>query len=95
MSTCFYLDPPYMHQTRVTIKDYEYEMSVEDHKKLLNCLSQIEGKFLLSGYRHELYDDFAQNFGWHRVDRVIDCKASSSKEKPTRTECLWMNYTQV
>jgi DNA adenine methylase len=93
-NTCFYLDPPYMHQTRVTTRDYECEMSVEDHKKLLECLSEIEGKFLLSGYRNDLYDDFSQNFGWHRVDRAIDCKASSAKEKPTRTECLWMNYTK-
>jgi DNA adenine methylase len=67
-------------------------MSEADHEKLLKALSEIEGKFILSGYRSDLYDDFANRFGWRRVDREIDCKASAKKEKPTRVECLWLNY---
>lgn len=90
--TLFYCDPPYLHETRVVTDAYAWEMTAEDHEFLLETLAEIEGKFLLSGYRNELYDAYADARGWHRVDREIDCKASSAKEKPMRTESLWMNY---
>ena len=32
-------------------------------------------KFLLSGYRSELYDDFESTFGWERAELEIDNKA--------------------
>jgi DNA adenine methylase len=92
-NTLFYLDPPYVHETRVTTKNYVCEMSTEDHKKLLAALAEIQGKFILSGYRNDMYDEFAEKHGWQRVDREIDCKASSAKEKPKRIESLWMNFT--
>lgn len=91
-STLFYVDPPYMHDTRETTGDYLYEMGYDDHKHLLEVLAGIEGKFILSGYRHDLYDRFAVQHGWRRVDQEIDCKSSSAKTKPKRTESLWMNY---
>lgn len=91
-NTLFYLDPPYLHETRVTTGDYECEMSEEDHAELLFTLKGIEGKFILSGYRSELYDHHAEEDDWHRVDIEIDNKASSKKVKDKKTECLWMNY---
>lgn len=91
-STLFYLDPPYLHDTRVVKGAYFFEMTGDDHEKLLAVLSGIQGKFVLSGYRSDLYDDAAERYGWRRVDREIDCKASSAKEKPKRIESLWMNY---
>ena len=36
--TFFYLDPPYLHDTRVTTSDYEFEMGESDHSKLLELL---------------------------------------------------------
>ncbi len=91
-NTLFYLDPPYLHETRVTTTDYAVEMTANDHIRLLSALGEIEGKFMLSGYPNAMYDDAAAANGWYRVEREIDCKASSSKEKPKRTEVLWMNY---
>lgn len=90
--TFFYLDPPYLHETRVTTGDYEHEMTEEQHKELLSLLMNIKGKFLLSGYRSKWYDDVATKMGWHRSEQVIDCKASSKKVKENRRECLWRNY---
>ena len=90
-NTLFYLDPPYMPETRVTTDDYAVEMTASDHARLLAALKDIEGKFILSGYPNGMYDDAAAANGWHRVKREIDCKASGTKEKPKRTECLWMN----
>ena len=88
----FYLDPPYLHETRVATKDYEIEMSVDDHSRLLDCLSNIRGKFLLSGYPNTLYDQAAVTNGWCSVQREIDNKASGKKAKDTKTEVIWMNY---
>ncbi len=91
-NTLFYLDPPYLHETRVTTSDYAHEMTADDHAELLTWLAGIKGKFLLSGYPSELYEHHRKAHGWHMVSREIDNKASSKAVKDTKTECLWMNY---
>lgn len=94
-NTLFYLDPPYLHETRHGSgknREYEHEMTATEHEQLLHALYGIKGKFLLSGYFSDLYGDCAEVFGWRRVERQIDNKASSKKYKVTMTECLWMNY---
>lgn len=88
----FYLDPPYLHETRSAVDCYEHEMTPEQHELLLAALASIKGRFLLSGYPSKMYDGFAGMHRWKRVDIEIDNKASGLKEKPIKTECLWMNY---
>lgn len=90
--TLNYLDPPYLHQTRSSTGEYEFEMTRACHSGLLDCLGHIEGKFILSGYPSKLYDDAAERFGWRCEKRQIDNKASSKKTKELKTECLWMNF---
>ena len=90
--TWFYLDPPYMHATRAVKNSYDFEMGDEDHERLLLTLADIKGKFALSGYHSDLYDEAARACGWRLVEKQIDNKASSAAEKPMMTECLWMNY---
>lgn len=91
-NTLFYLDPPYLHSTRVTTSDYTHEMSIKDHQALLYALAHIEGKFVLSGYPSTLYDSFAKSVPWFVDTKEIDNKASSASEKELKTECLWMNF---
>lgn len=90
--TLYYCDPPYIHESRTATSAYAFEMDTENHIELLETLSTIEGKFLLSGYRSKLYDDHADKHGWRREDRLIDNKSSSTKEKEIKCECLWMNF---
>lgn len=91
--TLFYLDPPYLHETRSSTGEYgAHEMTRDDHGRLLKTLRSIRGRFLLSGYRSQLYDGFAKLYGWHRHECTIDNKASSSKKKQQKTECVWTNY---
>ncbi len=56
--TLFYCDPPY-HGTE---KYYTEQFSQDDHVRLFNCLSQLNGRFILSynddAYIRELYQDF-------------------------------------
>lgn len=92
--TLFYLDPPYLHETRATTGDYTHEMSVGDHQELLGAISGIRGKFALSGYRCDLYDEVAERNGWRRVDFDIANHAAGGAAKRRMTECVWMNYEE-
>lgn len=88
-----YCDPPYLHETRNSKGEYgAFEMSVADHIKLVERLSDMDGKFILSGYRSSLYDSYAAFGGWRRIDIDIANHASGAGNKERKTECLWMNY---
>jgi DNA adenine methylase len=88
----FYCDPPYHPDTR-TVKDaYNFEMTDRDHWELLDTLSQIQGRFLLSGYNCPLYESFSSQKGWNRDQIDIDNKSGSGATKQRRLECLWMNF---
>lgn len=90
--TLFYLDPPYLHETRATTGEYEHEMSNEQHKELLITINSIEGRFLLSGYRSEMYDEWAFQSNFARHDFAIDNKSAGGKTKRKMIECVWTNF---
>jgi DNA adenine methylase len=90
--TLFYLDPPYLHETRATTGEYEHEMTKEQHRALLKALGKVRGKFMLSGYRSRLYDRAAEHFGWARHDFEIANHAAGGGEKRRMTECVWTNF---
>jgi len=89
----FYCDPTYLPKTRTSTGEYgAHEMTEDDHIRLLQILNSMDGRCMLSGYHSALYDKL---LGWHSWDcheKEIDNKASSAKEKPKRTECVWTNY---
>lgn len=86
--TLFYLDPPYLHETRKSTDDYEFEMSERQHKQLLDILKSIRGKFMLSGYRSSLYD----SYGWNRHEFELPNNAASGESKQRMIECVWCNF---
>jgi DNA adenine methylase len=90
--TLFYLDPPYLHETRATTGEYEHEMTDEQHGELLEVLGSVKGRFLLSGYRSELYDDGASACKWARHDFDLPNNSAGGKEKQRRAECVWCNF---
>ena len=90
--TCFYLDPPYLHETRATAGEYAHEMTDEQHRELLRVLEQVEGSFLLSGYRSGLYDKFAALNGWHRTDFELPNNSAGGETKKRMVECVWTNF---
>jgi DNA adenine methylase len=91
-NTLFYCDPPYVHETRSTTGEYKFEMTQDQHRELLDVLAGIEGKFMLSGYPSELYQEWEVRYGWKRHDYLIDNKAAAGKVKEKKTECLWCNF---
>lgn len=88
--TLFYLDPPYVHETRATTNAYAYEMDTAAHQALLDTILECKGKVMLSGYPNDLYDTALR--GWNRHDREIDNKVSSAASKRKMTESLWCNF---
>jgi DNA adenine methylase len=86
--TLFYLDPPYVHDSRGDIKAYGNEMSDLEHIELASLLHSIKGKAVISGYRTPLYDELFHN--WLRIDAPVKICNSSKGE---RQESLWLNFS--
>lgn len=91
-ATLFYLDPPYLPETRTAPDVYAYEMTPAQHFDLLETLARIEGRFVLSGYRSTMYDDAARRHSWRWVERSRANSAAGGTTKRVMTECLWLNY---
>ena len=90
--TFFYLDPPYVASSRKS-GGYMFEMTDKDHNDLIDILSNIKGKWLLSGYDNDIYNDRLS--GFYRQD--FNCFANSLRYRnkdncPARTETVWANY---
>jgi DNA adenine methylase len=88
--TLFYLDPPYVHETRVDTQAYACEMNQSAHLELLQTIRQCQGRVMLSGYPNELYNRELRD--WERHDRQIDNKVGRGDTKRIMTESLWCNF---
>lgn len=79
-----YADPPYVLSTR-SGKNYNYEMSDNDHIRLLEALIEHKGAVILSGYENPIYDEYLSK--WNK------CSINTTAEKGLkRVETLWMNF---
>lgn len=86
-----YVDPPYMHSTRVhgahKGRYYRHEMSDSDHVELLETLKAVDGMVIVSGYPCELYDKALK--GW--AVNTTQARIAAFRGTAVRTECLWIN----
>ncbi|RYD68577.1 MAG: DNA adenine methylase [Verrucomicrobiaceae bacterium] len=82
--TLFYIDPPYLPETRDKGDDYVHELTQDQHRTLLDTLVRLKGMVVLSGYPSALYDDAL--VGWTRHDR--NAHADGGRD---RVECIWLN----
>jgi DNA adenine methylase len=95
--TLFYLDPPYLHETRSKkgTEVYRFEMTDEDHRVLLDTLASIKGKFILSGYESKMYNHMGRSHGWRCTSIDVPNNAAGGEKKRRMQECLWTNYILV
>lgn len=84
VETLFYVDPPYVAESRDSGSDYLHEMSSDDHDRLAVFLRGLRGMVIVSGYPSAQYESLF--CGWKRVER----EAFADGARP-RTEVLWMN----
>jgi len=90
-NTLFYLDPPYPHMTRSTIDSYgDFEMSTQDHAKLLDTIGNCQGKVMISSYDSDLYAEKLR--GWNRYFFDLPNNAAAGASKHRMTEVLWCNF---
>ena len=93
-NTLFYLDPPYVHETRTSKTEYgDQEMSLDEHERLIDVVLRAKGKFMISMYRHRIYDALVDQHKWNRVDFSLPNNAAGGATKRRMTECLWMNFS--
>lgn len=91
-NTMHYLDPPYVHETRVAKDAYLHEMSTKQHVKFCNACLGLKGMVIISGYDNPLYNKKLK--GWERIDIPITTTVSKTvlgQDKPQRVESLWLN----
>ncbi len=81
--TLFYIDPPYLHETRTKAKRYRFEMDDHEHIKLALALNELKGMVVVSGYDSPLYRKLYA--GWKRVE-----KPTFADGGRPRKECLWI-----
>ena len=83
-----FVDPPYINSE---CGHYEGMFTHVDLMSLLDVLSSIQGKFMLTMYPHENIDKHAEKYGWKIVvvERTISSSRTSRKKKQ---EWIVMNY---
>jgi DNA adenine methylase len=87
--TLFYVDPPYVHDSRQMSggRYYRHEMTDEDHIELLETLLNLKGMVVLSGYHSELYANFLT--GWELFS--TSARIGANRGCGVRTEVIWLN----
>lgn len=81
----FYIDPPYLKSTRTEKKSYTFELSDEEHVRLLTLLNSLKGTVFLSGYDSQIYSDMlTRENGWVKKSTTTQSVANTKL-----TEVLW------
>ncbi|HEX7313319.1 MAG TPA: DNA adenine methylase [Pyrinomonadaceae bacterium] len=88
--TAFYVDPPYLPETRAKEhrQAYAYEIDEAGHALLAERLHALKGMVTLSGYDSPLYREMYAE--WWRTERKVFANGRGAI-KPARTEVLWLN----
>ncbi len=90
--TFIYADPPYINSNQGHYGGY----SEEDYIGLLDTLSEVKGKFLLSSYPSDILDEYIKKHGWHTKQYGKTLSAvKATKDKPrnrSKVEVLTANY---
>ena len=83
-----YLDPPYLHSTRRSPRQlYRYELTDDDHQRLLSIITGLDCYVMISGYWSQMYAEALTDW------RYITFEAMTRGGAPA-TEYLWMNYPE-
>jgi DNA adenine methylase len=87
--TFFYCDPPYPDTDQGHYDGY----SSDDFRQLLETLSKIEGKFLLSSFRHEALKEYTEKYNWSQIELSMNCDMSANTKRTlSKIEVLTGNY---
>lgn len=93
--TFFYLDPPYVKETRAEPSSYRHEMTELDHIDLVLALKDLQGKMILSGYDHPVYKPLSDMY--YKYVIPVSSSIRADGKRVGREEVLWTStqYTQL
>jgi len=91
IDTFFYCDPPYPNSDCGHYKGY----TESNLKNLLESLSQIKGKFLLSSYPIPILSEYAKKYNWIQESIEQPIAVTSKRTGKIKTECLTRNYELI
>lgn len=82
-----YCDPPYIGSDQGHYSGY----TETEYKELLNALSKVKAKFLLSSYPSKILSQYIKKFGWKtkKIEKYVAVTKHTDKKK---TEMLVYNY---
>ena len=86
-----YVDPPYFNSDKGHYGNY----SKEDYERLLETLSSIKGKFLLSSYPSDILDNYIKRNDWYSktVTKTLSApKGIAGQPRKKKVEVLTANY---
>lgn len=98
----FYVDPPYVLDTRISRRLYVHEPQAGYDTQLIDALLSIRGHAVLSGYRYDLIHSRLEEAGWVRIDVDRACSLAvrgrgtelqgtgALRKKCPRTESVWI-----
>lgn len=87
-NTFHFVDPPYINSD---CGHYSNTFNLMDFEDLLNILSNINGKFMLTMFPHEVLTEYINNNNWYVKDVVRTISASKERRRK-QTELIVMNY---
>lgn len=86
-----YVDPPYFNSNMGHYSDY----SKEDYVRLLETLSDVKGKFLLSSYPSDILNEYIKKHGWYSKTfskTLTASKGIAGQKRKSKVEVLTANY---
>ena len=88
--TFHYIDPPYIDSDQGMYGGYMHS----HYRELLETISTIQGKFLLSSYPSDLLEEYTKKNGWFTKTFEKPLTAAKANNKPRRRkiEVLTANY---
>lgn len=90
INTVFYCDPPYID----TCQSHYAGFTREHYKTLLDTLSNIKGKFLLSSFPSDILYEYIKKNGWYsfEINQVKSASRNPDGTRKRKTEVLTANY---
>lgn len=80
-----YCDPPYWPDARKRARCYRHDYTRDDHSELLEILTSLPCRVMLSGYDNPLYDGALSQWERHEITNY-------TQSGPV-TETVWTNFT--
>lgn len=88
-----FVDPPYINSD---CGHYEGSFNEKNMKNLLELLSSIKGKFMLTMFPFAMIEEFAYNNNWiiHKAERTISASKENRRKQEEWMVCNYETYKQ-